>query len=273
MTYGIVIPCYNEALRLKLPAFCNFLDNDEHRTFRICFVNDGSTDNTYDILKLIKRQFPGRVEVLNLTRNMGKGEAVRKGVLYYMGDDTPDLIGFMDADLSTNFNDYQNLISRLSQQGASYKMVFGSRPLRKKYQFERSWFRILASITTRSIIRRVVGMPIRDTQCGAKLFTIEMALACFEVKFETRWLFDIELFLRLKKLVGSDQALKEISEVVLTDWKDVKGSKITFIDAIQMPSQLTKIWLHYTMLPAIRAAVAKTALFFRRMAQFKNILL
>ena len=70
----LVIPCYNEAKRLDFEKFkmiksnCYFL-----------FVNDSSKDNTLD---LIKGNMTDNMYVLNLTKNVGKGEAVRRGMLY-----------------------------------------------------------------------------------------------------------------------------------------------------------------------------------------------
>jgi len=269
MFFGIVIPCYNEALRLKLQTFCDFMDNDT-RGFRICFVNDGSTDNTLDILSLIKRQYRERVEVIDLKQNKGKASAVRKGMQYFLCDDSIQYVGFMDADLSTNFKEFNILAEKISMKDPGTQMVFGSRPLRKGYHYERHWFRVLASVVSRSAIRRVVGLPIRDTQCGAKVFTSEMAGYCFKTSFQTRWLFDVELFLRLKKLMGSPEVLGQIKEVALREWKDVRGSKITLVDAFEMPLQLLKIWSHYIVFPGIRNGVRKLVSMFRGPARFKD---
>lgn len=87
----LVIPCYNEAARLRPERFRAFLS--AHPEVSLLFVDDGSTDGTAEAL--------GGFEVLRLARNRGKGEAVRQGVLHCLSSGrAPDYIGFLDADLA-----------------------------------------------------------------------------------------------------------------------------------------------------------------------------
>lgn len=232
---------------MRISAYCAFLDNPDHVVYRICFVNDGSTDNTPEILELIGRQYATRVTVIHLPANRGKASAVRAGMLHFLHDGEISAIGFMDADLSTNFREYSALGSRLNGSGRHF--VFGSRPIHRHNNYQRRWIRTLASILARAVIRRVVGLPVRDTQCGAKVLSREMAQRCFASPFRTKWLFDVELFLRFKYVFGREGVLSVIEEVNLLEWHDVRGSKITFMDAVEMPQQLFRIWLVYRFAP------------------------
>jgi dolichyl-phosphate beta-glucosyltransferase len=80
---AIVVPCFNEEKRLDLEAFSEFL----HRVpgIRMVFVNDGSHDGTVEVLETLHAVHPDRVEILSLSRNSGKAEAVRQGLVYAAG--------------------------------------------------------------------------------------------------------------------------------------------------------------------------------------------
>ena len=102
---ALVIPCYNEANRLDTAAFKNFrLPSDQ---IEFVFVNDGSTDGTLQLLQTL----PG--SVVNLERNSGKAEAVRRGILAAL-DRKPDIVGFWDADLATPFSELPGFLAILS---------------------------------------------------------------------------------------------------------------------------------------------------------------
>ena len=76
----IVIPCYNEGDRLPVKEFNNFLTASDSVFFY--FVNDGSNDNTSEILNSLRSNWSEKTMVLNLPCNCGKAEAVRRGVCW-----------------------------------------------------------------------------------------------------------------------------------------------------------------------------------------------
>lgn len=94
----IVVPCYNEAGRLQAEPFLSFLAAT--RGIRILFVDDGSSDRTYQLILQIEALASGRTSHLRLSPNRGKAEAVRQGVLrsVHAGH---RYIGYWDADLAT----------------------------------------------------------------------------------------------------------------------------------------------------------------------------
>ena len=76
----VVVPCFNESLRLKVSEFVDWLAHE--KATHLLFVDDGSTDGTAAMLQRIASQAPAhRVSVLVLERNEGKAEAVRRGML------------------------------------------------------------------------------------------------------------------------------------------------------------------------------------------------
>lgn len=74
----IIIPCYNEAQRLELEVFREFVGKEER--FDFCFVNDGSLDNTSEVLRRAVASEPNRFLLVDNADNRGKAEAVRSGI-------------------------------------------------------------------------------------------------------------------------------------------------------------------------------------------------
>jgi glycosyltransferase involved in cell wall biosynthesis len=254
MKHGIVIPCYNEANRLNQEAFLAFAKS--HPEFKLCFVNDGSTDNTLEVLHTMSEERKNQIIVYDMPANGGKAEAVRHGMIYLQQYDLLTL-GFLDADLSTDFNDYIILLYHLDISAGGKKMVFGSRKSGNTSGIQRSAFRSIASDSVGMMIQSLVQLPIADTQCGAKIFSPELADYCFRKPFETRWLFDVELFIRIKRYYGKEYAMEKICEVPLKKWVEMEGSKITASDSLKMPAQLMKIFMKYEVEPAL-ATTPKT---------------
>src|SRR5690349_16084308 len=75
----IVVPCYNESRRLAVHAYCKFLAASSN--VAILFVDDGSTDDMPLVLERLRQQHSRQVFTLRLSANVGKAEAVRRGVL------------------------------------------------------------------------------------------------------------------------------------------------------------------------------------------------
>src|SRR5262245_36781960 len=96
---AVVVPCYNEAQRLNVEAFIRFAQSG---VANLLLVNDGSRDGTLGVLAAVRNAAPESVRVVDLTRNTGKAEAVRRGMLEALNDDA-EFVGFWDADLATPF--------------------------------------------------------------------------------------------------------------------------------------------------------------------------
>jgi len=247
---GIIIPCYNEANRLDLNAFRKFANKNPD--YIICFVNDGSNDDTLVMLKNFAATIQN-VKVYDMPHNGGKAEAVRQGMNHMLKTTRVLTLGFLDADLSTDFLDYKNLITKFSKDN-SLECVFGSRKLGIERTIERSLFRDVASNIVGSLIKSVLRLPIQDTQCGAKIFTRKIANLCFSRSFTTRWLFDVEIFLKLKKAYGSIGIMSIIQEVPLKRWVHVEGSKISVKDSLKIPGMLFKIIMDYKVQPYLSSS-------------------
>jgi DNA-binding response OmpR family regulator len=238
---GVVIPCYNEEKRLKTKEFANFVHNNHG--YHICFVNDGSKDKTLDVLKEFQQGKEGYISIYDCEKNGGKAEAVRQGILYLIKDKSLDYIGFLDADLSTDFIDFDDLAKTLSV--SDYKLVIGSRITRMGANIIKQSSRGIISKIINIIIRTILGMEIQDTQCGAKIMNREVAENMFNTPFLTSWLFDVEIFLRMKKYYGAETVEKLICEQPLRRWVHEDGSKFSFIDSVKILGQLSEIARKY----------------------------
>ncbi|SNR16495.1 response regulator [Tenacibaculum jejuense] len=237
---GVVIPCYNEEDRLLSDEFTEFVY--ANLGYHLCFVNDGSTDKTLEVLNKLSKGREDYISVYDCPKNGGKAEAVRLGMLHLAKNIELDYIGFLDADLSTDFKDFDDLVKTI--ESTNYKIVSGSRISRMGANINKQSARQLISLTINFIIQKILGMKFKDTQCGAKIIDKDVIPLLFEKKFITRWLFDVEMFLRLKKKYG-EEAKQLICEQPLKRWVHADGSKLSMKDSLKIAFQLTKIATHY----------------------------
>lgn len=244
MKTGIIIPCYNEEKRLDVKAFIEFIKT--HNKYHLCFVNDGSKDNTLHVLKTIQEQVQERISIVDVKKNAGKAAAVRSGARYLYNRKDIDYIGFIDADLSTDFNNFKKLVATLHNND-NLSLVYGSRG-KGEGQIERNLFRNIFSKMVKMIVYLILGLPIEDTQCGAKVFKRNIIPVAYDQAFLTRWLFDVEIFLRLKKHFGATRIMNCMYEQPLDRWVHVDDSKLGMKDALQIPYKLMSIWFSYTIL-------------------------
>ncbi|RAJ77409.1 glycosyl transferase family 2 [Chitinophaga dinghuensis] len=238
---AVVIPCYNEEKRLSTAEFTSF--SDSNYGIHLCFVNDGSKDNTLEILHGLSEGREDFISVFNMEQNGGKAEAVRQGILHMASKGEFDYIGYLDADLSTDFNDLNDLVNTITTNG--YKIVSGSRISRVGANITKNGAREIISKVINLIIRNILGMSFQDTQCGAKVMATEIIPYTFHEKFITRWLFDVEIFMRIKKQYGKDMVSSLIYEQPLKRWIHADGSKLSMKDSLKIVGQLARIAVHY----------------------------
>ncbi len=246
MKTGIIIPCYNEANRLNVNAFLKFIEANNN--YHLCFVNDGSKDDTLSVLSSMKAKFNQQISVIDVKKNAGKAAAVRVGARYLFNQQDINYIGFIDADLSTDFEDFKNLVHKLKTLD-EVTLVYGSR-CKKGGQIERNIFRNIFSKIIKTIVSFILGLSIEDTQCGAKVFKRDIIPIAYNTPFLSRWLFDVEIFVRLKKYYGPKTVLNKIYEQPLRKWVHMEDSKLGLKDALKIPFVLANIWLSYNVLNA-----------------------
>lgn len=236
----IVIPCYNESTRLDLSVFNSFIKN--YLTIDFLFVNDGSSDNTLDLLEKFRTDNHQRVLVLNLDENSGKAEAVRQGVLEVCKNKEYEYVGFWDADLATPLSEIINFLRQIENQ--SIKVAIGSRMKRLGANVERKFTRHILGRVFSTFSSIILKLPVYDTQCGAKLFHTEL-VCLFEDKFITSWLFDIELLARYRNKFGLPATMTQVLEVPVNEWIEKGDSRLKLKHMLKVPLELINISRKY----------------------------
>lgn len=241
----VVVPCYNEAKRLNLRAIQDFGRRAEG--IELLFVNDGSRDETLELLEQLHASHPRRFGFLHLARNGGKAEAVRQGMLLALGSE-PDYVGFWDADLATPLSDIESFC-RVLDGKPKIELVIGARLPLLGHQIERQPLRYWLSRLFANTASACLGVRIFDTQCGAKLFRATPRLATLvERPFLSRWIFDVEILARMKneRRGTSLPGLGErIYEFPLDAWCDVAGSTVKSGDFVKAAFEMARIYWTY----------------------------
>ena len=236
----IIIPCFNESKRLDLEAFRQL---SQYECVKLLFVDDGSTDETLSVLNRLQG-LTDSVDVLQLYRNVGKGEAVRRGFINAI-DSGAKIVGYLDADLATPASEMIRLLEVL-RTDLSIEVVIGSRIKCLGSNIHRHPIRHMVGRVYATGAAVSLGIGVYDTQCGAKLFVVSPILtsAC-SMPFGSKWAFDVRLLSRLLNGTGELTGLSEdqFLEVPLKSWSDVPGSKVGIIGGLMALVELIPVWV------------------------------
>ena len=249
LSLTLVVPCYREAARLQPDRFLEFLDATD--ATRLLFVDDGSPDETLQVLKHMAVARPDRVTVLALADNVGKGEAVRRGLLMAMDGGT-ELVGFWDADLAAPLalvDDFRNLLTARPE----VRWVLGSRWRGLGHRIERNAARHYVSRVFATVVSAILDLPIYDSQCGAKVFRAGADLRrVLEMPFLSRWVFDVEMLARLLQATragGIPFPSAGVVEIPLAEWLHDGRSHLRLRDFLLAARDVVIVWLTYLRFP------------------------
>jgi dolichyl-phosphate beta-glucosyltransferase len=249
ISLSVIVPSYNEEARLPgmLAQYGAGLPGDG---IEILVVDDGSTDRTSSVVRELANQ-DGRVRLIRLPVNRGKGFAVRVGVLSARGD----RILFADADGATPIGELRRLEQALD---AGADVAIGSRESVRRAAVDvvvrTSVWRRLSGRIFHQVVRLGGVKGIVDTQCGFKLFTSAAAATLFPRMRVDGFAFDVELLLLAQSL-----GLR-ITEVPV-NWTHQPGSKVNVVrDGLTMAADVLRLRAR-----ARRAARARRS---ERRAQF-----
>ena len=233
----MVVPCFNEEDRYD--------ENYWSELFKIpeidwLFVNDGSTDETKKILDGL--QINRNVRSINLAKNVGKGEAIREGYLNILNitGPKPVLLGQIDFDSSYEAEDILRLIEigKIRIRMNKFDSIWGARVQLAGRRLQRKKYINYLSKIIILILRGFIRNLPYDPQTSFKLYNINHnQKEIFTDPFKTRWFFDIELYLRLKKMNKELKIWEEPIEFV----RDVDNSRINSREAYRIFRDLFKI--------------------------------
>jgi dolichyl-phosphate beta-glucosyltransferase len=199
LTLSVVVPAYNEERRLPAlllaldQTFDRILESTSMRLVEVIVVDDGSTDCTAEIVRRFDG-LEGRLSLIRLPANEGKGAAVRAGMVTARGDRAL----MTDADMSTPLADIVSLSGELDD---GRDVAIGSRALAdSRVLVHQSLLRELMGKGFNVMLRLATGIPWRDTQCGFKLFRLETTRALFGLQRIQRFAFDAEICVNARRL-------------------------------------------------------------------------
>jgi dolichyl-phosphate beta-glucosyltransferase len=207
---SVIIPAFNEARRIgdTLTAVQKYFSPYD-AAVEIVVVDDGSTDGTSDMVS--RAALPG-VRLIRQPRNLGKGFAVRQGMLEASGEQRL----FMDADLATPLTAFAAFLPRLQPNRIliASRSVAGARVVAPQ-----SAWRQLGGRWGKAMIRWRLLPGILDSQCGFKLFPGPIAEELFRQQTLPGWGFDFEI------LALARQAGYEVEEIPV-EWRAMPDSRV-----------------------------------------------
>lgn len=227
--YSIVIPAYNESARIGR-ALVSVTECIRQRGWNaeLIAVNDGSRDNTAEIIRSYSQKDP-LIRLIENPGNRGKGYSVKNGILHAQGD----IVMFTDADLSSPIEEAERLFAAI-EDGAD--IAIGSRWLdRSRQTIQQPLYRRFFGRCFNAVTRFVVGLPFADTQCGFKAFRRPAAQTVFQLQRIERWGFDPEiLFIALKR----GYKIKEVA----VSWGHDERTRISYLkDGMRMLEDIAYI--------------------------------
>lgn len=231
MKIAVILPVYNEANCIE-QTFDKILEfSQKNHAYNFIIVNDGSTDNTLQIIENQLKTFPTHhIKLISYSNRQGKGYAVKKGSEYV----DADCICFMDGDLAYSLEHLEPLVEKLEK----FDVVIGCRNLDKQNFRNLTLIRKISGKIFNFISRKILNLPYRDMQAGLKGFKQNAAQEILKQQTITGFSFDAELlFLAQKKGYTIGEIPARISEQHL-----YKTSKVNIVkDSLKMFSCLLKI--------------------------------
>jgi dolichyl-phosphate beta-glucosyltransferase len=185
---SLVIACYNEEETLAA-SFAEILDTlrELGRPYEVLFVDDVSTDRTREILKQIVEAHPDvDIRVILHETNQGRGATVTDGFRAARGE----IAGFLDVDLEVHSRYIPSLVHAI-EKGADVATV------RRIYAFQiGSLDRYVMSRGYSFLVRKLLGVGIRDTETGYKFFRRGALLPVLDAIRDPGWFWDTEFMVR-----------------------------------------------------------------------------
>ena len=197
--------------------------------YELIFINDGSRDKCGDIVREYIETKNPHVRLVDYETNMGKGYAVRQGVLASEGD----IVMFTDCDLAYGTDVIKRFYDEMIKSGAD--IAVGSRNLDKSGYEGYTFTRKLASKLYIKVLCIIGGLRLSDSQCGCKAFDGKMGKSIFSLCEVNRFAFDFEAI-----LIGTHKKAK-IIEIPVKIINHSESSMHIVSDSIKMVRDIMKM--------------------------------
>lgn len=258
MKLSIIIPAYNEEGRIKetLLKTAEYLSRQSF-DWEILVINDGSKDGTAKIVEDLKSQI-NNLSLLDYKKNMGKGYAVRYGMLRAQGDYKL----FMDADNSTKIDEIENFLPEFKK---GFDVVIASRYVEGAKILKKQTFLRIILGGVFNLFSKFVVHGFSDTQCGFKVFSKECADKIFKKCKINGWIFDLEV-LSLAQEFGC-----KIKEVPVA-WENNFASKLKITNSPWILLDLVRVKFPYPLfLMAVAVIIHFMFLFYPSQIVFDEV--
>ncbi|MDP4238884.1 MAG: glycosyltransferase family 2 protein [Bacteroidota bacterium] len=164
MDISIIVPLYNEEESLpKLFEWIERVMNENKFSFEVIFVNDGSTDKSWNVIESLQKQSQN-VRGIKFRHNYGKSPALYCGFRAAKGD----VVITMDADLQDSPDEIPELFSMVKND--NYDLVSGW----KKKRYDSKLTKNIPSKLYNATARKVSGLKLHDMNCGLKAYRNEV---------------------------------------------------------------------------------------------------
>ncbi len=200
ITINILFPVLNEHKRLRqgiegtVRYMNGYLRNHEDTSYSCTILDNGSDDDTPDIGCALEGENPGIVHYVRIDQR-GVGIAFKTGV----EENTADLVGYMDIDLSTDINTLGIAID-LFREDAELEYINGTRFSKESRTIGRKWYRKITSAGLVFLLRTSLGMKATDGICGFTFMRKDIASQLVsECGDDKGWFYMIELLIRAER--------------------------------------------------------------------------
>ena len=233
---SIVIPVYNEQARISasLDTILEYISNSDFYC-EILIGDDGSRDNTVDVVNAYVEKY-SNIHLFEYSHR-GKGAVVKDTVMVA----NTEYCFICDADLSMPIEQLDRFILDLDKND---HILYGSRENVSSNRIGEPYFRYLLGRVFNFLAKLLLQINIKDTQCGFKMFNMEVCRDIFEKQTMNGFVFDAELFFLAK--------IKQLNtKEIPIDWYYYGNSKVRptvdsakmFIDIIRI--RLNSLFGHY----------------------------
>lgn len=213
---SVIVPAYKTERFIvsSLKNTDSVLSQTRYKYEIICVI-DGVVDKSYELAKRLESKMHGRLRVLKIDKNSGKGNAVRFGMQHAKGD----IVGYIDAGFDINPNGISMLLEHFEWYGAD--IIIGSkRHPASKVNYTRE--RKIISFVYQILVKILFGLRVRDTQVGLKFFRKKVVKDVVPRVLVKQFAFDIEML-----AVANYLGYKRIFEAPIELSLDFNSSSIT----------------------------------------------
>jgi dolichyl-phosphate beta-glucosyltransferase len=222
----LIVPCFNEQLRL---SDFYFTELQTKLKCDLLFIDDGSTDKTYEMLL----DAGPNSTVIKLNENVGKTKAIAFGMNMVKFD--YDWVGVCDADGAVSVQDWIQAI-QIAHSLPEIDLISGARVLLAGMPISRNTGRKWIGRIVATGVSLIVQRQIYDPQSPCKIYHAKYLRKIDFAEFRTRWFFDAEMLLQ-------SNSKANIKEFMLSNWRDVPGSHLGISSIFEVIADLIKLLL------------------------------